>query len=405
MLEMVDLGALHRDMGEEIEEAVLRVIRRGRHVGGPEIAAFEEAFASFLGVRHAVAVANGTDALQIALLASGVRREEEVLVPANTFIATAEAVVAIGAIPRFVDVDANSGLIDLDRAEERLTRHTAAIVPVHLYGRMVEMGTVMDFARRHGLLVIEDAAQAHGARRAQARAGTVGHVGCFSFYPGKNLGALGDAGAAVTDDSQIAERIRLYRDHGRRGRDNHEIAGLNSRMDPIQAAALSVKLPHLERWTQSRRRIAARYRSALGPLLDWHGGEPEAEVHHLFPILVPDRDGLARSLRAAGIASGVHYRHALTRTVAFASSKDECPVAEERARRQLSLPIHPYLSDDDACRIAHAVLAAGPQSASASAAGTSTANQPGIATTAIDAAVTSRRLHSAPPSPRDRTTG
>jgi len=354
-LAMVDLQALHAELGGEIEEAMLRVIRGGRHVGGPEIAAFEEEYERFLGVRHVIALGNGTDALQLALLAAGVGRDDEVLVPANTFIATAEAVVAVGATPRFVDVAPDSGLIDLGSAEARISARTKAVVPVHLYGRMLDMEPVMAFARDHDLVVIEDAAQAHGASRDERCAGTVGDVGCFSFYPGKNLGAIGDAGAAVTNDREIAERIRLYRDHGRRGRDTHEIPGFNSRMDPIQAAALRVKLPHLDRWTDARREVAARYRTDLGPLLDWEGAEPQAEVHHLFPILVDDRDELASSLQAQGIPTGVHYRHALTNTPAFAGSTDACPVAEERARRQLSLPIHPHLSESDVCRIAAAV--------------------------------------------------
>jgi dTDP-4-amino-4,6-dideoxygalactose transaminase len=354
-LEMVDLGALHSELGAEIEEAMMRVVRSGRYVGGPEITAFEEAFADFLGVEHVIAMANGTDALQLSLLATGVGRGDEVLVPANTFIATAEAVVAAGATPRFVDVEPDTGLLDLSSAEQRVSERTRAIMPVHLYGRMIDMGPVMAFASEHDLVVIEDAAQAHGAQRGGRCAGTVGHAGCFSFYPGKNLGAIGDAGAAVTNNPEIADRLRLYRDHGRRGRDNHELSGFNSRMDPIQAAVLSAKLPHLEDWTERRREVAGHYREGLQPLLDWEGGEREAEVHHLFPILSDDRDELAARLQTEGIPTGVHYRQAMTMTAAFAGSGDECPVAEERARRQLSLPIHPHLSDDDVHRVVDSV--------------------------------------------------
>ncbi len=354
-IEMVDLDALHQDIGDQLERAMLRVLRSGRHVGGPEVAAFEESFAAFLGSSHAVAVANGTDALQLALLACGVGRGDEVLVPGNTFIASAEAVAATGATPRFADVDADSGLIDLSSAEGRLTEHTKALMPVHLYGRMVDMGPVMEFAKRHDLLVVEDAAQAHGASREGCFAGTVGDAGCFSFYPGKNLGAVGDAGAVVTDDTRIADRIRLLRDHGRRNRDDHQIAGFNSRMDPIQAAALLVKLPHLESWTRARRAVAADYRATLGPFLDCTGHEIEAEVLHLFPILVDNRDQLAGSLSECGIATGVHYRQALPSTRAFVSSRDRCPIAEKRARLQLSLPIHPYLSPSDVQRVSDAV--------------------------------------------------
>lgn len=357
-VELVDLAAMHEEIGDDIEAAVLRVVRSQRYVGGPEVAAFEEAFAAFLGVRHAVALANGTDALQLSLLACGVERDDEVLIPANTFIASAEAAVAVGAVPRFVDVDPATGLIDLSRADERVTERTTAIMPVHLYGRMVEMEPVMDFARDHGLVVIEDAAQAHGAVRDGRCAGTIGQAGCFSFYPGKNLGAVGDAGAAVTNDDGIADRIRLYRDHGRRGRDNHVLSGFNSRMDPLQAAVLAVKLSHLEGWTDARRRVADQYRAGLRPFLDWEGGEPGTEVHHLFPILVAERDELGDRLRRVGIATGVHYRQAMTTVTAFEWSKDECPVATERAGCQLSLPIHPHLSSAEVRRVVEAVHAA-----------------------------------------------
>jgi dTDP-4-amino-4,6-dideoxygalactose transaminase len=355
-IEMVDLGSMHEDVGGEIEKAIQRVLSSGRFVGGPEILAFERAFAEHLLVEHVVAVGNGTDALQLALLAAGITRGDEVLVPASTFVATAEAVVAVGGRPRFVDVAPHTGLIDLAAAEEAVNERTRAVVPVHLYGRMVEMGPIMELAHRHDLVVIEDAAQAHGASRDGRCAGTIGDAGCFSFYPGKNLGALGDAGAVVTNDLEIAGRVRRYRDHGRRGRDEHLVVGFNSRMDSLQAAVLTVKLPHLERWTRARRRVAARYRASLGPLLDWSGGEPAAEVHHLFPILVEDRDQLAAALESQGIASGVHYRHAMTTTVAFAGFGGDCPVAEERARRQLSLPLHPHLSENDIHRVVDAVL-------------------------------------------------
>lgn len=355
-LAMVDMQAVHAELGSELEEAVLRVVRSGRYVGGPEVSEFERGFADYLGVEHAVALANGTDALQLALIASGVGRGDEVLVPANTFIATAEAVVAAGGAPRFVDVDSDSGLIDLDSATARVGKRTKAIVPVHLYGRMANMDAMMEFAADHDLVVVEDAAQAHGAVRAGRHAGTIGAAGCFSFYPGKNLGALGDAGAAVTNDQALADRIRLLRDHGRSGRDNHVLPGYNSRMDPIQAAVLSVKLPHLDRWTDARRRAAATYRDLLPEYLDWNGGdELLAEVHHLFPILVEDRDELASALGNRGIPTGVHYRQSLTAAPAFSSSADRCPVADARAVRQLSLPMHPHLGDADIEQIVTAV--------------------------------------------------
>jgi dTDP-4-amino-4,6-dideoxygalactose transaminase len=355
---LADLQAVHAELDNELKEAVLRVVRSGRYVGGHEVIAFEEAFAEYLGAHHVVAVANGTEALSLALAAVGMPAGGEVLVPANTFIATAEAVVAAGATPRFVDVEADSGLIDLSSACERLTQRTQAIIPVHLYGRMVEMDAVVKFAQKHDLAVVEDAAQAHGARRDGHHAGTCGHAGCFSFFPGKNLGALGDAGAVVANDDGVAERLRMLRDHGRRTRDEHELVGRNSRMDALQAAALAVKLPHLDRWLQARREVAGRYRATLGPMLDWQPDLAEAESHHIFPILVEDRDQLQARLRERGITTGVHYRYSLPNTRAFASA-DPCPTAAKRAEMQLSLPIHSCLSDEDVTRIVDEVLACG----------------------------------------------
>jgi dTDP-4-amino-4,6-dideoxygalactose transaminase len=327
---------------------VLEVTRSGRFVGGKWVAEFEEAFAAYVGVREVVGVANGTDAIELAVRALEISPGAEVLVPANTFIATAAAIVRAGCRPRFVDVHEHSGLIDLRCCEERVSALTEAIVPVHLYGRMVEMDPVMAFAGRHHLAVIEDAAQAHGAARARRKAGGIGHVGCFSFYPGKNLGAFGDAGAAVTNDPATAERLRLLHDHGRRGQTNHQLVGFNSRLDPIQAAVLSVKLRHMERWNEQRRAAASWYREALpAEILDGMMSEPAADVHHVFPILVDDRDLLMSRLADAGVQTGIHYREPLSRTPAFAPCADWCPIAESRADRQLSLPMHPHLGPDD----------------------------------------------------------
>ncbi len=355
-LPLVDLEAVWAELGDQLESAVLDVCRSRRYVGGDQITSFESAFASVLGTEHAIGVANGTDAIELALRALGIGFGDEVLVPANTFIATAEAVSATGAIPRFVDVEADGGLIDLADAAARLTPATRAVIPVHLYGRMVDMAAVMGFAAEHDLAVVEDAAQAHGARRQGRSAGTVGNVGCFSFYPGKNLGALGDAGAAVTGDAGLAERIRLLRDHGRAGRDVHVTIGRNSRLDPIQAAVLSAKLPHLRRWTVSRRAAAAALRERLpAAIVDAAMEEPEADVHHLFPVLLEGRDDLAERLREEGIMTGVHYRSAVPDTPAYAGFGEPCPRASERARLQLSLPMHPHLSSEDVERIAAAV--------------------------------------------------
>jgi dTDP-4-amino-4,6-dideoxygalactose transaminase len=356
---LVDLAAIQEELGHELEAAVLEVVRSQRFIGGEKVAEFERAFAGYLGAIDAIGVANGTDAIELSLKALNLAPGSEALVPANTFIATAEAVVAAGLVPRFVDVDARSGLIDLASCKERLSDRTQVVIPVHLYGRMVDMDELMQFADSHSLVVIEDAAQAHGARRDGRFAGTVGRIGCFSFYPGKNLGAFGDAGAVVTDDTGLADRIRLMRDHGRRGRSNHVVVGVNSRLDPIQAAVLSVKLPHLERWNTQRRQAAKWYRQALPVnLVDYTSDGPEADVHHLFPIMTEGRDALAANLAKAGIQTGIHYEQPLPRTPAFSNSGDDCPAAERRARLQLSLPMHPHLTQADVKEIAGAVTAA-----------------------------------------------
>jgi dTDP-4-amino-4,6-dideoxygalactose transaminase len=347
-LPLVDLAALHRELGDELEAAMLDVARSQRFVGGPAVTAFEERFASYLGAGAVVAVANGTDAIELAVRALAIEPGAEVLVPANTFIATAAAVVAAGGTPRFVDVDEHSGLIDLDSCEQQVTARTQAVIPVHLYGRMADMRAVGAFASRHGLAVIEDAAQAAGARRDGMRASAVGDVGCFSFYPGKNLGAFGDAGATVTANSSLADRLRRLRDHGQRGQYNHELIGRNSRMDPIQAAVLTVKLGHLDSFNERRRRAAGWYRELLGDHLpDWQAEDPASDVHHLLPILHDERDALAEHLAAAGVQTGIHYRQTVPQTAAFASWGGSFPAAERRARLQLSLPMHPHLTRAD----------------------------------------------------------
>jgi dTDP-4-amino-4,6-dideoxygalactose transaminase len=350
---LVDLAAAHREIGAELETAALRVIRSGRFVGGPVVTSFEAAFGAHVGSAEAVGVANGTDAVELAQRALGLGAGAEVLVPANTFIATASAVVAAGAVPAFVDVEPDSGLLDLSSCEQRLSPRTEALIVVHLYGRLVDMDPVLAFARRHGLAVIEDAAQAHGAAQGGRRAGSIGDVGCFSFYPGKNLGAFGDAGAVVSDDAALAARVRLLSDHGRGGPTGHAAIGRNSRLDPLHAAVLEVKLAHLDDWNARRRRAAGWYRETLPPeLLDWRAAEPDREVHHLFPVLTDARDELGAELQRAGVQTGIHYATVLPATAAFAEWTERCPVAVRRAERQLSLPMHPHLRREDVEHIA-----------------------------------------------------
>ncbi len=356
MIPLVDLAAVRAELGDELEQALTRVIDSETFIGGEEVSAFEREFAAYLGARHVVGVANGTDALELALRAIDIGGGEEVLVPAFTFIATAEAVVAAGARPRFVDVDPITGLIDMESCRRRLTRSTRAIVPVHLYGRMVEMNALTSFAMEHGLNVVEDSAQAHGARQAGTPAGTLGRVGTFSFYPGKNLGAFGDAGAIATDDDEVADRIRLLRDHGRRARDDHVLVGRNSRLDALQAAVLRVKLPRLDSWNEARRRVAATYVDSLpAEVLPRADDLGSGDVHHVFPVFLSNRDELAAHLRAKGISTRVHYRRTLPSTGAFRELADRCPAAEELAATELSLPIHPHLGDRQQAQISAAV--------------------------------------------------
>lgn len=355
-VEFVDLGAAYAELRHDIDAAIRDVCEKSHFIGGEQIVAFEHEWASFTGARHAIGVANGTDAIELVLKALELPAGSRVLIPANTFIATAEAVVAAGLIPRFVDVEADSGLMDLSACEVAIDQTVRVVIPVHLYGRLMDMQPLLDLARALDLFVIEDAAQAHGARRNGRHAGSFGLAGTFSFYPSKNLGAFGDAGAIVTDDDLIADRVRLLRDHGARVRDNHEMVGANSRLDALQASILRVKLTRLETWNQARREVAAVYRERLDEsVLDWTGSEhPDAESHHLFPVLVDDRDALAAAMGARGISTGVHYRVPLPATPAF-TGHSECPIAEWRARKQLSLPMHPHLSEADLERVTDCV--------------------------------------------------
>jgi dTDP-4-amino-4,6-dideoxygalactose transaminase len=354
-IELVDLNAMYRDLRPEIDAAIQGVLDRSAFIGGEPVRAFEAAFAEYTGAAHCIGVGNGTDALQLVLMAAKLPAGSEVIVPANTFIATAEAVVAAGLKPVFADVDPDSGLLDLTALP--ITAATSAVIPVHLYGRLVDMNAVNAIAAQHGLFVLEDAAQAHAARRDGQHSGTFGDAGCFSFYPGKNLGAFGDAGAVITNDPELAAGVALLRDHGRHSRDNHTVVGVNSRLDGIQAAVLATKLPHLDRWTEERRRVAETYRSLLDPaLLDYvQRTDPATEAHHLFPILTANRDQLADTLREHGIMTAVHYRQTVPSAPAFGAVANAFPVAERRAATQLSLPIHPYLTEAQAEFIAQTV--------------------------------------------------
>lgn len=350
----------HLPIAEELRRAFDEVLADGGFVLGGEVAEFEREFASYCGVEHCVGVGSGTAALTLALIASGVGRGDEVIVPAHTFIASALAVVHAGAVPVFCDVQMETGLIDAESAAESIGPRTAAIVAVHLYGQVCEMDAVCSLAARHGLVVIEDAAQAHGARRDGRRAGSFGDAAAFSFYPSKNLGALGDGGAICSDDEQIAARARRLRNLGQAEKGVHLEAGMNERLDGIQAAMLRIKLRRLDGWNASRRALAATYREALGGSCEPVAEDPRGEsVYHLFPVRIGARDEVRGLLAERGVGTGVHYWPAVHRQPPFAELPGEVEPALASAGRwseeELSLPIFPELSEAEVLSVAESL--------------------------------------------------
>jgi dTDP-4-amino-4,6-dideoxygalactose transaminase len=348
---LVDLRRVHEELEDEIVSAIRELIQSSAFTNGPQVAEFEDAFASFCGTRFAVGVASGLDALRLALLAAGLREGDEVLVPANTFIASFEAVTQAGGTPVPVDVTESDYNLDVAAAEPAVTPRARFVLPVHLYGQMCDMLAVREFALRHDLLIVEDACQAHGAKREGIGAGTGGNAGAFSFYPSKNLGAFGDAGALVTDDEQLADRVRMLREHGQQAKDEHAVAGWTARLDTIQALILLHKLPHLTGWIAERRAAAALYAEALAEAGDIvlprvaPGSHP---VWHLFVIRTANRDALADFLAARQIATGRHYPSPVHLTRAYGAlgyRRGDFPVAEALADTALSLPLFPGISE------------------------------------------------------------
>jgi dTDP-4-amino-4,6-dideoxygalactose transaminase len=360
MIPFVDLQAQYRSIKGEVDAAIERVLESAAFVMGREVAAFERAFAAYTGARHCVCVTNGTAAIQLAVTACGLGAGDEVIVPANTFFATAEAVSNAGATPVFVDADPLSYTIDPTKIEAAITARTRAIMPVHLYGQAADLDSIFEIAARHHLIVIEDAAQAHGSLYKGRHVGALGRAGCFSFYPGKNLGAYGEGGAVVTNDAEIAHRVRLLRDHGSARKYHHEIIGHNFRLEEIQGAVLCVKLRHLDGWNQMRRARAARYSQLLADTgLRLPREMPYAHhVYHLYVVESPQRDQLRRVLKEAGIVSGIHYPVPLHLQPAFASlgyRQGDFAEAEEKARRVLSLPLYPELTEEQIARVVEAI--------------------------------------------------
>ncbi len=347
------------ELMDELLDAIRRVAASARFTLGPEVEAFEAEWAGYCGARHAVAVSSGTDALILALRALKIGPGDEALVPANSFVATAEAVTLVGATPRFIDVDPETALITPEGIESAIGPRTRCVIPVHLYGRTLALEPLVDRAREKGLAVIEDACQAHGALIGTRRAGTVGDVGCFSFYPAKNLGAWGDAGALVTGDARLADRVRLLRAHGERVRHDHAVVGTTARMDAIQAALLRVKLRRLDDWNDARRRIGATLTSALraGPVIPPAPASPGTDhVFHQFVVRTEERDRLRAHLTERGIATSIHYPVPIHLTPAYAGrSTPRLPCAEALATRILSLPIYPGMTDQEVGLVAGAV--------------------------------------------------
>jgi len=345
---LVDLKAQRQAISEEIATAIARVVERCDFVLGEEVFLFESEFAEYCGVASAIGVASGADALYLACRALDIGAGDEVIVPAMTFASTAFAVSLTGARPVIVDVRERDALIDPEKIECAITSRTKAIIPVHLYGRCADMAAICAIASEHSLAVIEDAAQAHGAVYAGKRAGSLGDIGCFSFYPGKNLGAYGDGGLVTTARRDVAERVRILRNCGSRTKYHHDEVGLNSRLDTLQAAILRAKLAHLEEWNAARRRIAAHYDEALRAISEVHctPGTP-GSVHHLYVIRLARRDNVLQTLNDRGIGAGIHYPFALHELEAYAAlgyRAGAFPVAENWARRCLSLPIYPELT-------------------------------------------------------------
>jgi dTDP-4-amino-4,6-dideoxygalactose transaminase len=362
---LVDLSAQHAAVAEEVAEGWREVLARAAFIGGPQVAAFEREYAEFIGVPHCVAVANGTDAIEIALRALGVGHGDECILPANTFIATAEAVSRAGATPVLVDcADDDTYLIDVKAVEDAVTPRTAAIIPVHLYGQAAPVEQLLPLARRIGAWVVEDAAQSQGARRNGVGAGNLGDAAATSFYPGKNLGAYGDAGAALTSSADVAGRMRIIRDHGSPAKYRHEVLGVNSRLDTLQAVVLSAKLRRLDAWNAARRVAAARYDQLLSGCQAvvrprTLGGNEH--VWHLYTVRVPDRDRVLKELHAAGIGAGIHYPVPIHLTPAFAGlgyPRGSFPVAERTARELLSLPLFSEITTAQEERVVSVLISA-----------------------------------------------
>lgn len=339
----VDLRAEYKEIRDEVDAAMRSVIEESHFILGPEVETFEDAFTHYIGTRYCISVSSGTEALKLALEAIEVKPGDEVVLPVNTFVATALAVTALGAIPRFVDCEEDSFLIDMEKVHDVIGPRTKAFIPVHLYGRVVDLDAVNAAI---SIPVIEDAAQAHGAESNGKRAGSVGLAGCFSFYPSKNLGAYGDGGAVVTSDNSLREQLKLLRNYGQTKKYHHEVKGGNSRLDGIQAAVLSVKLKYLDKWNVLRRTAASFYTENLKEGIPRTQGD---SVYHLYVIRIKNRDELREKLASEGIATGIHYPIPLHLQGCFKDlpfANESFPIAEKLSGEILSLPMYPHIQPE-----------------------------------------------------------
>ena len=361
---LADLVAQYRTIQADVDAAVRSVLESGHFILGPNTTALEREVAAYVGVGHAVGVASGTDALILALRALGIGPGDDVIVPDYTFLATASAVLHAGASPVLVDVDPKTYCLDLDAVAAQITPRTRAIIPVHLFGQPADMSGLLDLAAARGLTVIEDNAQALGAMYRGRRTGAIGHVGCLSFFPSKNLGGYGDGGMVVTSDAAVAERVRMLRTHGWREKYDPEVLGYNSRLDEMQAAVLRVKLRHLDAWNAERARRARLYAQAfVGTNLRTPVEPTDAtHVHHLYVVGVPQRASMERALKERGIATAVYYPRALHATKLFRASiaGRSFPVSEALSEDLLAIPLYPEMSDDQQDTVVAAIRTAAP---------------------------------------------
>jgi len=359
----LDLKVQYQSIREEIAVELQKVLDNTAFAGGPFVAEFEKNFAEFCQAKHAIGVGSGTEALWVALVGLGVGPGDEVITADNSFIATAEAISFTGATPVFADVDETYYNLDPTKIEAAITDKTKAIIPVHLYGQTADMDPILEIANKHNLFVVEDAAQAQGAEYKGKRAGSLGNAGCFSFYPGKNLGAYGEAGAVTTNDDELAARMRMFRDHGQSKKYHHDMVGWNARMDGFQGAVLNVKLKYLDGWNNARHANAKKYDELLAPVegvtapteMEW-----AKHIYHIYPILVDNRDALMDYLKEQGIASGIHYPVPLHLTGAYADvnqGEGQCPVTERITPRLVSLPMFPELTEEKVVMTVDAIKA------------------------------------------------